>query len=483
MTKRYSLSLTWRVLLLVFLPLWLLSGAVISLQVHYLGEQQTAKLKDDLKLVARAIRAPIGEAINQGDMDTVRHTLNAVFSLGQIYGAAVYDRDGQRIAAAGIARRDNENEDNPLALHLVRTGRDRDAYQRQAGREVFSHFVPVTDTGGQITGLVEVTRKASDFSKSLNHLAYWSWSAWVALGLITLGIVLWGYRQAMGREVARLTQVMAAVGSGQKGLRAPQAGAPELRDIASAFNQMLDDMGKAEQAIAAHRQQEITLHSRLERQERMAALGRLVSGIAHELGAPLNVIDGRARRLARFDDDPQTQKELGAIRGQVARLTRIVRQLLDFGRSGIQYQQLRLKTLVDDVLDSVRFEQGGRMPQLQLDIPDAALITADSARLELALINLLRNSCQAGASRLSLAFSETAECWCLTLADDGPGLPPGVTAEQLLEPFFTTKPKGQGTGLGLAIVQNILADHGGDLTLLPQAQGLQFRLRFPKDHP
>ncbi|WP_417357124.1 ATP-binding protein [Gallaecimonas pentaromativorans] len=480
MTKRYSLTLTWRVLLLMFLPLWLLTGASVGLGMHYLGDQQTRKLKDDLKLVARAIRAPIGEAINQGDMDTVRHTLDAVFSLGQIYGAAVYDREGQRIAAAGIAKRDNQ--DNPLALHLVETGRDRDAYQRQAGRRVFSHFVPVTDTSGQITGLVEVTRKASDFSAYLERLTYWAWLAWAGLGLLTLTIVLWGYRQTVGREVGRLTRVMAAVGAGQRGLRAPMNGAPEFQTIALAFNRMLDDMAGAELALAEHREQEAHLSRSLERQQRMATLGRLVSGIAHELGAPLNVIDGRARRLARFDDEPKAQKELAAIRSQVGRLTRIVRQLLDFSRSGAQFRPLPLKELLEAALMSVAEEQQGAMPNVELEVPQNQRLLADGPRLELALVNLIRNACQAPCNELAIHLEEGERHWQLIIEDDGPGLPAGTDPQTLLEPFFTTKPKGQGTGLGLAIAQNVMTDHGGELTLAASAKGgLRLTLHFPKE--
>ncbi|WP_192813370.1 sensor histidine kinase [Gallaecimonas xiamenensis] len=481
MTKRYSLNLTWRMLLLVFLPLWLLSGLSISLGTHYLGEQQTRRLKDDLKLVARAIRAPIGEAINQGDLETVRHTLDAVFSLGQIYGAAVYDREGQRIAAAGIARRDND--DNPLAQQLVSTGRDKDAYQRQAGRRVFSHFVPVTDTGGQITGLVEVTRKASDFSSSLDRLAIGSWLAWVALGGLTLAIVLWGNRQAVGREVQRLTRTMAAIGQGQQGLRAPEDGAAELRAIARALNLMLDDMAKAQQAIRDHQRQEAALNQQLERQRRMAALGQWVSGIAHELGAPLNVIDGRAYRLAKMGVPADGQKELAAIRAQVGRLTRMVRQLLDVSRSGVTRRPVHLKSLVEEALASVAQEQLGAMPQQDLVLPDGLWLSADGSRLELALVNLLRNACQAANSRIGVRAWLAGTSIGIEIWDDGPGLPAGLTPARLLEPFFTTKPKGQGTGLGLAIVHNILNDHDAQLALAPAAAGgLLVTLRFPKEN-
>ncbi|MCH1918677.1 HAMP domain-containing histidine kinase [Shewanella sp. A3A] len=481
MTKKYRMTLAMRILLLVFIPLWALSGASIGIGTHYMAEQQTRKLKDDIKLIARAIRVPIGEAINQGDLATVQRSLDAVFSLGQVYGASVYNGQGQRIAAAGIARQE-DTADNPLAQQMVRVGQDGDAYQHQAGRRVFSHFVPVTDETGKISSMVEVTRRASDFSSTMDRIAYWAWGSWGVVGLLTFGIVLLGYRQAVGRQVANLTAVMADVGRGQLSVRAPQSSATELGTIAKAFNQMLDDMARAQASIAAHQAQEIKLNQQLERQERMAALGRLVSGIAHELGAPLNVIDGRARRLTRNNDDPLALRELDAIRGQVQRLTRIVHQLLDFSRSGAQRETLQLLEMVQAAVDSVKHELAPQPPQITLDIDNSAMVTVDPARFELVLVNLLRNACQAAKSHVGVVYQTQSNGWCLSIWDDGEGIAPDIEPQQLLEPFFTTKPKGQGTGLGLAIVHNIVSDHHGELRLSrADAGGLQVSLRFPEE--
>ncbi|MGO1298173.1 MAG: ATP-binding protein [Vibrio sp.] len=484
MKKRRRLTLATRMLILVFLPLWALSGVSIGIGTYYMAEQQTRKLKDDIKLIARAIRVPIGEAIDKGDLATVQRTLNAVFSIGQVYGASVYNKKGERIAAAGIARHDQE--DNPLAKKMLKGGEDGDAYQHQAGRRVYSHFVPVNDGGAQLPIMIEVTRRASDFSTSVDRLAYWAWGSWGLVGFITLCIVLLGYRQAAGRQVAQLTQVMSDVGRGQLKSRAQVRGATELAGISDALNQMLDEIEAAQASIEAHQVQEIALNQRLERQERMAALGRLVSGIAHELGAPLNVIDGRARRITRLNDDPKAARELAAIRGQVGRLTRIVRQLLDFSRSGMQWQTVPLRSLVDNALESVGYEQQGELPSYVIDIPEALEVCVDRARFELALVNVLRNAVQAAYHQVGVTARVTPneQQWRLDIWDDGDGIGAELQTEQLLEPFFTTKPKGEGTGLGLAIVQNVVHDHGGQVLLLPSEQGgLQVSLVLPEEVP
>lgn len=480
MARISKMSLSMRMLLLVFLPLWGLSAASIGIGTYYVVEQQTRKLKDDIKLIARAIRVPIGEAIEQGDLATVQRTLDAVFTLGQVYGASVYNKEGERVAAAGIARIDTE--DSPIAEKLLEVGRDSNAYQRQAGRKVYSHFVPVTDEGGQISSLVEVTRRASDFSASIDRLSYWAWGIWGLLGLLTLVIVQLGHRQAVGRDVSQLTQMMADIGRGQLGLRAPQSGTYELAAISQALNRMLDDMVTAQAEIAAHQAHETSLNQRLERNERMATLGRFVSGIAHELGAPLNVIDGRARRLSRSVEGDAPQYELTAIRGQVHRLTRIVRQLLDFSRTSSQKQSTQLKSLITHAIDSLRHEQTDNPPLIAVNVPDMKYVCIDPDLFELAIINLLRNACQAATERVGIDYLEEAGGWSLLIWDDGRGIPPEMDLQQLVEPFFTTKPKGQGTGLGLAIAHNVVNDHGGELSLsLSQQGGVLVSLHFSKD--
>lgn len=133
-------------------------------------------------------------------------------------------------------------------------------------------------------------------------------------------------------------------------------------------------------------------------------------------------------------------------------------------------------------MDSIKHELASKPPQITLDIPAEASVTVDPARFELLLVNLLRNACQAAVSQVGVNYQSDTDGWCLSVWDDGAGIDAELDPHQLLEPFFTTKPKGQGTGLGLAIVHNIVSDHHGELRLShAQAGGLQVSLRFPEE--
>ncbi|MBL1379339.1 ATP-binding protein [Zobellella iuensis] len=445
----------WRVVLYVVLPLWLILALGVGLTLHHVNLAQDERLKEDIKLIARAVSGPIGDALAGGDIKGVERTLSAVFSIGQVYGASVFDAEGRVLASSGIA--DLSLRNRPAATRVMRTGEQQELYQRTAGRDVFSHFVPLTDAGGRINGLIQITRRAKDFEQSFALLARTAWLGWLIFGVLMMGVVIWGHYRGLGRHVNGLVAVMDRVKAGDWQQRAALAGPQELRRIALGLNEMLGE-------IRNHRAQERALNRRLRHQQKMAAVGTVVGGIAHELGAPLNVIDGRARRLQKQTDEPEAQRQLGAIRGQVLRLSRIVRQLLDFSRpESRESEPVELYRLLAQSAAAVRYEQWS---VAGLSLPPSGKpvwLRLDGARLELALVNVLRNALQAARSRVEVAVREQEGRLAIEISDDGPGF--ALDPEQLVAPFVTTKPKGEGTGLGLAIVHNIMAELDGGLTL------------------
>lgn len=444
-----------QLVLYVVLPLWLMLALGIGLTLHYVSLEQSDRLKEDIKLIARAVRGPIGEALASGDEGALERTLSAVFSLGQVYGASVFDADGRVLASSGIA--DLSLRDAPLATRVMLTGENQEQYQQTAGKDVFSHFVPLTDAGGRINGLIQITRRAKDFDQSFELLFKTAWLSWLGLGALMMGVVIWGHYRGLGRHVNALVAVMDRVREGDWQRQADIAGPQELRRIAQGLNDMLAE-------IRNHQAQERALNQRLRHQQKMAAVGTVVGGIAHELGAPLNVIDGRARRLQKLTGEPEARRQLEAIRGQVLRLSRIVRQLLDFSRpESRQGGPVELNRLLEQSCAAVRHEQlsGARLSLRPGASP--LWLELDGARLELALVNVLRNALQAARSQVQVGIRERGEWLAIEVDDDGPGFPD--EAECLLAPFVTTKPKGEGTGLGLAIVHNIMAELDGGLAL------------------
>lgn len=483
-------------LLYVVLPILAVIGIGLGVGLERMNSQETERLKSDLELLGRAIRLPVQEALMAGDFEAVERALDSVFDIGRVYGASVYDINGTQVAAAGIASRDLTR--SRVAQEVVVTGEQQDRVREISGVDMYSQFLPIFDALGQPNGFIQINRQASDFDASFRRLSLWAWTIWAVMAVLTITIVIFGHYRGLGRHMDSLKQTMNRVEAGYRESRAPEQGPSELADIARGLNQMLDSIERKDEALELSRQHEEEMAQRLQHQEQMAAIGRVASGIAHELGAPLTVIDGRARRLQKSTGDEEQLRQLNAIRGQVARLTRIVQQLLNYSRPGqlgdpAVFTHVKLETLLTGVLESVRHELPEEAPKLTLHAPEKSvpLIKGNEARLELALVNLVRNAAQAAEHHVDVAIEAIGVepslherrqpellIWVL---DDGAGLPIDVDAKKLMEPFFTTKGQGEGTGLGLAIVDNVAREHGGFVQIRNRRdrQGCEVVMRLP----
>jgi len=458
------LPLPWTVLCTVVLPLIVLSAAGVMGAVHLTSAQLEGRLKDDLALIARAVRLPIGRNLEQGDIAGVQSALRSVFAIGRVHGASVYDVDGKRVAAAGIATR------NPLfdasARTAVGTGQIQERYEEVRGRDVFLQFLPVLDSDGRINGLLQISRHQSDFHAALRKLERAAWGAWVILALTMAAVVIIGHYRGVGRHVNRILVAMRRIERGEPALPVNQGGPRELTAIGAGFNHMLTGMAQAQAQLEAHRHTEAALNEQLRYQDKMAAIGRIASGVAHELGAPMSVILGRARRIEQsYRDDPVIARQITAIRQQSERLTSLVEQLLEYCRpSSATRRPIAPQQLLETSVHALRPEIPVYGPTIELAIAtDLPWFAADPRRFELAVVNVLRNAVQAARTVVRLSVAVRDGELSIAVEDDGPGL--SIAASQALEPFFTTKVAGEGTGLGLAIVKHIVEEHGGRLEL------------------
>lgn len=473
LTRAWALNGLQRTLLLfVVLPLVLLTALGIRVGLNQANQYQEQRLKNDLELIGRAVSIPIGNALNNGDRETVESALRSVFVLGEVYGASVFDVDGNRIASAGISAKDLTATTIPARIRF--TGEGQEIYSQVAGHSFFSHFLPMFDTGGQIRGLIQITRRGSDFDRALGQVTLLAWISWGLFSLAILASVLLGHYGGVGRYVDKLLAHMHKVAAGDLAHRAALEGPEEVANLAQGLNQMLDSIEQANRELDGHRAAETQWLAQLKDNEKMVAIGSMAQGIAHELGAPLSVIDGRARRLERAGSlNEQQQRNLRGIRDQVSRLTRTVRQLLDYCRPyATQPRALTASVIIKDVIEAITPELEANSCQLDYKIaPNLPVFYADVGRLELALLNLVRNALQAARSRVGISVSANEQQLLICITDDGAGLAPDSALSELVAPFFTTKSPGEGTGLGLAIVQAVAEEQGGYFTLNNHREG------------
>lgn len=218
------------------------------------------------------------------------------------------------------------------------------------------------------------------------------------------------------------------------------------------------------------------------RADRLASVGQLAAGVAHEINTPLANMSLVAESIKRRTQDPWLSKRADAILSQVEVAARIVRGLLEYSRRSEPH--LVDLDLSQVVADSIEFIQGKQTPEVELEIHTAQEplpISGDRGQLMQVLANLLNNAYDAvgGQGRIVVRARRDGVFAEVEVADSGPGIPPDVLP-RLFEPFFTTKEEGRGTGLGLAICQGIMLSHKGTVTaqnLL--GEGASFVIRLP----
>ncbi|MGB0128980.1 MAG: PAS domain S-box protein, partial [Rhodocyclaceae bacterium] len=226
---------------------------------------------------------------------------------------------------------------------------------------------------------------------------------------------------------------------------------------------------------------------KVHQREKLAALGSLLAGVAHELNNPLSVVVARAVMLEERGD-PATHAAAIKIRTAAERCARIVRTFLAMAR---QQPPARAPVQINDVvqaaLDITNYTLRTSAIDVALDLaPDLPRIFADADQLHQVLMNLIVNAQQALQDRplprrLSLVsrYDGAQETICLTVSDNGPGIPDEVRP-RIFEPYFTTKPTGVGTGVGLSVSLGIVESHGGTLTVdCPAEGGAVFAVMLP----
>lgn len=453
-------SLRLTLVLSIVVPLMLASGLAIYLGLGTVERNLNDRLREDLELVARAVSGPLSRAMSDGNEIVMGESLESIFRIGRVYGASVFDDAGNQIASLGVA--DSDVRSSESAERVIASGELGGAFRRVDGESVFSQFTPLVAEDGRIQGLLQITRKRSDFHKRVASSRLWAIAIWSALSLIVILVVVLGHYGAIGRHVSRLLEIMYGMAPGRWRVNEPPGGPREIRQIHEGLREIGERMGSAEEEIRDRVKRERALAEQLEYQEKVAMIGRVAGGVAHELGAPLNVIQGRANILRRGGLQEGQDRHLNDIEHQVERMTLIIQQLLDCFRHVPDSRRVTdLAAVLRDIAGQIDEDpRCGNRKITAFGLDQSAEIKAEPTRLALACVNVLRNACQASQGKVELSLIKGNGFWEVRVEDDGPGI--GAAArEQVFEPFYSTRPAGEGTGLGLAVVSSVLKEHGG----------------------
>ncbi len=459
-------------LLLVVLSMWLLGLALMDLMRSAAREQFRARGRTISAAVEHAVGPPSGAVPEGGQVpDRLAPLLAALTEDPDVALVAVFDGGGRRVAAVPPAALSPEPGDPeseslrfsfPLALGPDETGRvevrfARSGLQRHLALSLLRVIIQLA-----ITALVLI----------------------IFINVLTTLTVLVPLR--------RLLDATERIGGGDLDHPVEAGGRNELGDLARSFNHMLERLRSSEERnrlqLESLRQAHLDLQSKerqLVQSEKMAAVGRVASGVAHEVGNPLGSVTGYLAMLReeeltdeeRADYLSRTEKELG-------RINRIMLDLLNYARPPrLEWDLVDVNALLRNVRDLLAQQPELAAHSLRLDLQgDVPSVRADGHHLQQILVNIVLNASQAmpggGDITLGSSIGSDGEV-CLAVSDRGPGIA-GKDLPHIFEPFFTSRRGSGGSGLGLALCQQIAESMGARLEVDSRAgEGATFKVVFP----
>ncbi|WP_419174822.1 sensor histidine kinase [Desulfosediminicola sp.] len=300
-----------------------------------------------------------------------------------------------------------------------------------------------------------------------------------ALLAVICGVILYLFINNKIRvPLNRLTRQAKRIGQGDLRVETDIVGNDELADLARTMNDMCSSLIIAKDKIKFEYDARLKTLDQLRHTERLSTFGLISAGIAHEIGTPLNVVDGRAKMIINEDLRDEEIKECAAIiKSQAERMTLIIRQLLDFTRRPKQHiSQENIAFLVKQIFQLLHPMASRQHVSFSFNRSEDAEVelSVDGSQIQQVLINLLMNSVQAMPNGGTVSVSITNEMLKAPLkadqqpqkyikvriVDEGEGICQ-EDIEHIFTPFYTTKTVGTGTGLGLSIAHGIVEEHSG----------------------
>jgi two-component system, NtrC family, sensor kinase len=385
-------------------------------------------------------------------------------------------------------------------IDLLRRGQEvvRIEPGTDGGRERVT-YIPVSPDGS-VLGAIRISESLAEERRfaqgAILHILV---TTTIIAGSGVLISFLLGARWIM-RPMEGLISQARRIGAGDLSQRAPVRGHDEISDLSLEMNQMADQLEDSRRRLMSESDARIATLDQLRHADRLAMVGTLASGIAHELGTPLNVVTARARLIETGVVEPaEIASNARIIHEQGERMTRIIRQLLDFSRKGGSRQRglVDLRETARQTLALLGSHAEKRKVALRMDDEDErpAWARIDQEQIKQVLANLVMNGIQAmpGGGRVTVsagrgtlqpppAIGRAAGLFAwVEVVDEGCGIPP-ESVPRIFDPFYTTKEVGEGTGLGLSVSHGIIREHEGWIEVSSEpGVGTAFRICLPSE--
>ena len=463
-------------LVLAFAPLFFAIASLARASMSQAWER-------DARSLGRAIAGHVNEARHARPGNELSELIQA--QLGEVVEAIVlYDRRGEMIDEAGA------EEVRKLLPKSVAADREQVIEVTTSRGTALLVLIPGAE--GPVGALLGTSASTARLTPLLRLVGLYT-------GLLGLALLVFAYfalTRIVVTPIDKLSEAARRVAAGDRELRVPRTGGRELLELGASMATMTATMRAEEQllrdkvaqieasAADLRRAQDTVVRS-----ERLASVGRLAAGLAHEIGNPIAAILSIQELLLDGELGDDERDFVERMKRETERVHRVLRDLLDFARPAARTPDGEEEEAIASVGDAV--EQVAALVRPQKSFAEVSLLVAieeglpavamHAERVEQVLLNLLLNAADAvprPGGQVSVSASQHQQMVRVAIEDNGGGIAPSVRG-RLFEPFVTTKEVGKGTGLGLAVCRGLIEAAGGTIDVEDGSEGARFVLQLP----
>lgn len=488
-TKQIPMSLgnklTWYLLVGVLM--------VTGLDMYFSLKRTHANLLRDVwrevDAISRTLRVSLEKTGNDQPERYFAQLAPEVSSFENVLGVAFYDRQGRLVITSPSLQGRQLPEVDVQSVMLNKTPTDG-FYMQEAARRYY-RVEPIVSTMGKGIAAFIVIEDFPFYTRELRGRMLQTALTVLMLAVVLSAIVSMVIRQGISRPLRVFTHRVEKIGEGRFEQRLQLTRRDEIGRLAQAFDHMCIRLEDAYQKLIVEGEEKVRLERGLRHSETLASLGQMASRLAHEIGTPLNVIQGRAEQLLQRDMLAEKDRAfVGIIVGQIERISSFIRQLLTLARrSEPQMHPVNINDVVRRAWEVVGNQERTDGVEIILDLTETTPpILGDPDQLQQVVLNLSVNAMQAvgpgGRVTVRTRVRERDDAGQdnsveLEVVDTGPGIAPSEQA-RVFDPFFTTKGMEGGTGLGLAICKEIVLLHYGEIRVeSEEGCGARFVVSLP----
>jgi signal transduction histidine kinase len=461
----------------------LLFGGSGVLQLQGEARDLRRVAQNETTLLCRSLQTEFAYALRDRQVEDISDTLEELTQLSPRISIFVYNSAGRIVEVSQGATPSAET------LRIQQRVRASTApvveFYMQNSPPILRIGMRLREEAGGNPSVIILEKRLLEMQRDLDATRRTVWITTVSFVLAIASLAWILARRYVGTPLAQMVANMKKVRAGDLHIAQAAKSSDEVGTALAEFELLVRDLVEARLRADQEAEARLRMEQGLQHADKLVTLGQLSAVMAHEIGSPLQILEGRARALRKHADDADaTRRTADMLVEQAERITKIVGQMLSITRRRAPVRALiNVEQSIKTVVELLELEARRKSVRLMVEQSGPTEVFADADQLQQVALNLIRNALDAAPRNTVIVVSLSGDerTFVLSVKDQGPGLRESIRAH-VFEPFFTTKADTGGSGLGLSVVKSIVQEHGGQVEFVSHAeQGCLVRVTLPRN--